>query len=203
MEYGDFIKSGIGAILGFLLAQFVNVARLIWDWWNRPKLVIEPVGQNCVLLGHGTEAGSGEIYDEEVYGFYVRNTGRRIATGVRVQLINIEYREHNWPKFADISEHAYDLALYKGAGRKSEDTEAVLVPEATVVIELARWREDYGTIFPAVSGLPDYYEEICALATEYRFTVVAFDDKAHFVRKILTVRYGSRHRANSMKATDA
>lgn len=200
MEYSDFIKSGIGAILGFLLAQFVNLASVIWEWWNRPKLVIEPVGENCVLLAHGTEAGKGEIYDEEIYGLYVRNTGRKIATAVRVQLIKIEYRERDWPKFADISEHAYDLALYKGAGRKSEDTEAVLVPGATVVIELAGWREDYHTIFPAVSGLPDYYEEICSLATEYRFTVVAFDDKAHFVRKVLTVSYRSKHR---MKSTDA
>lgn len=187
MDYSDLIRSGIGAILGFLLAQLVNLSKIIWDSWNRPKLAIEPVGDNCLLLSHSTEASSGERIKENIFGFEVRNIGRRIATGVRAQLIKIEYRNRDWPKFADISTHAYDLALYLGAGRKSQDTRAVLIPGASVTIELAGWREDYDAVFPAVSGLPDYYEEICAGATEYRFTVVAFDDTARFVRKILTV----------------
>lgn len=195
MEYGDLIKSGIGAILGFVLAQFVNFARIIYEWWNQPKLMIEPVGKNCVLLAHGAEAGNGQIYDEEIFGFYIRNIGRRIATGVRVQLIKIEYRERDWPDFAGISEHAYDLALYKGAAPRSEATETVLVPGASVVIELAGWREDQFAILPAVSGLPDYYEEICATATEYRFTVVAFDDRARFVQKVMTVNHTRKPRA--------
>ena len=190
MEYADLITSGIGAILGFLLAQLINVAKLMWDWWKRPRLVIESPGHNCQILSHGTEAGHGEIYDENIYGFYVRNVGRRIATGVRIQLIKIEYAEQSWPEFAKISGHAYDLALYKGAGRKSEDTETVLVPGASVLVKLAGWREDHDVVFPAVSELPDYYEEICVYATEYKFTVVAFDERARFVQKVLTVSLG-------------
>lgn len=187
MEYGDLIRSGIGAILGFLLAQLINVAKLAWDWWKRPRLDIEMPGGNCQILSHGTEVGRGDIRDEKIFGFYVRNTGRQIATGVRIQLIKIEYREKDWPEFADISDQAYSLALYRGAAHKSEDTETVLVPGASALVHLASWREDYDPIFPAVSGLPDYYEEICALAVEYRFTVVAFDDKVRYVRKVLTI----------------
>ncbi len=188
MEYGDLIRSGIGAILGFLLAQLINVARLLCEWWRRPRLVIELPHENCQILSHGAEVGPGEIRDEKIFGFYVRNVGRQIATGVRFQLIKIEYRKKDGPEFADISGHAYSLAVYKGAGRKSEDTETVLVPGSAALVELASWREDYDPIFPAVSGLPDYFEEICSLAVEYRFTVVAFDDKARYVRKVLTIK---------------
>lgn len=197
MEYTDLIKSGIGAFLGFLLAQLINVAKLVWDWRMQPRLVIESPGDNCEILSHGAEAGHGEIYDEKIYGFYVRNVGRRIATGVRIQLIKIEYAERSWPEFAEISEHAYDLALYKGAGRKSEDTEATLVPGAAVTVKLAGWREDYDPVFPAVSGLPDYYEEICGSATRYKFTVVAFDEREQFVQKVLTVTLGRGKPAKS------
>lgn len=188
MEYGDLIRSGIGAVIGFLLAQLINVARLIWEWWTRPRLVIELPHENCQILSHGAQVGRGKIYDEKIFGFYVRNEGQRIATGVRFQLVKIEYREKEWPEFADISDQAYELTLYMGAGRKSEDTETVLVPRAGALVELGGWREDHEAIFPSVVGLPDYYEEICAGATDFRFTVVAFDDKARFVRKVLTIK---------------
>lgn len=190
MEYADLFKSGIGGLVGFLAAQLVNFAKLICDWWMKPRLVIEWPDDSWRILSHGTEAGHGEIYDENIYGFYVRNVGRRIATRVRFQLIKIEYAEQSWPEFAEISAHAYDLALYKGAGRKSKDTETVLVPGASVTVKLAGWREDYDAVFPAVSGLPDYYEEICARATKYKFTVVAFDEREQFVQKVLTVTLG-------------
>jgi hypothetical protein len=160
MDYSDFIGSGIGAVLGFVLAQVINVARLVWTSWTRPRLAIELPHDNCEILSHGAEVGRGEIYDEKIFGFYVRNVGRRIATGVRFQLVKIEYREKEWPEFADISDQAYVLSLYKGAGRKSEDIETVLVPGAAALVELAGWREDHGAIFPAVSGLPDYYEDL-------------------------------------------
>jgi hypothetical protein len=187
MEYGDLIKSGIGAFIGFFLAQLVNLARLIWEWWNRPRLAIYEIGDNNILLSHTVEAANHEYYKEKRYGFYVRNAGRRAATGIRFQIIKIEYRGKEWPEFAVSSEHAYELALYGGQHVRSRDTETVLVPGATAVIDLAGWREDYDVIFPSVTGLPDYYEEICSGADEYRFTVVAFDDKARYVQKVITV----------------
>ena len=153
----------------------------------RPRLVIGSPNDRCLILSHFDQVGNDEFYEEKIYGFYVRNIGRRIATGVRVQLIKTEYRGRSWPEFAEISEHAYDLTIYKGAGRKSHDIETVLVPKAAILIRLAGWREDQDVVFPAVSGLPDYFEEICHGATEFRFTVVAFDDKARFVQEVLTV----------------
>lgn len=184
MDYDDIFKSGVGAVIGFALAQLVNVAKLCWERWTEPKLVIELANERCVLVSHGVEASHGQILDETIYGFYVRNTGRRIATGVRVQLIQIEHRGIKDKEFRTASEHAYDLAQYKG----TEGSKTVLVPGAVAVMELALWREDYWAVRPAVGELPDHYEEICGDSTEYKFTVVAFDDNARFVRKVLTVR---------------
>ena len=155
---------------------------------TRPQLAIELPNDNCQILSHGAEVGHGEIYDEKIYGFYVRNVGRSIATGVKIQLIKIEYSGKSSPEYSEISEHAYTLSLYKGSDVNSADTEAVLVPGASVLVKLAGWREDYDVLFPAVSGLPDYYEETCGGATKYRFTIVAFDDQKRFVRKVLQVR---------------
>ncbi len=190
MEYADFISSGIGAVLGFTLAQLVGLARLCWEGWTKPKLGIEQVGDNSVVLSHGAEVRQGEFYDEDVFGFYVRNSGRRIAAGVRFQLIQIKIRDEDWSEFKTITEQAYDLTLYHGADRMSEDRETVLVPGAAALVKLAGWREDYDAIFPAVNGLPDYYEEICSRAIEYQFVVVAFDNKARFDRKVLTIKCG-------------
>lgn len=154
MEYGDFIRSGIGAALGFFLAQLINVAKLARDWWNRPRLTIELAHENSQILSHAAQVGPSEFYDERIFGFYVRNLGRRIATGVRFQLIKIEYREKNWPVFADVSNQAYELALYKGAGRKSEDSVTVLVPTAGALVELAAWRETMTPYFPSYRVYP-------------------------------------------------
>jgi hypothetical protein len=101
-------------------------------------------------------------------------------------------------EFAEISGHAYDLTLYKGAGRGPGDSVTVLVPGASVVVWLASWREDTEVIFPAVSGLPDYYEAICNNATTYRFLVVAFDERARFVRKVLTINLNSQASAKGV-----
>ena len=187
MEAIDFFKSGVGAIIGFVLAQLVNVAKLIWDWWNRPVLLVKPAGDDCLLLSHTTEVSSGELCKEKIYGFFVRNLGRRVATGVRVQLLKAEHRPRGATAFETVSEHSYDLALHHGSIRKSTDTETVLIPGASVEIELAGWREDYDVVFPTVSGLPEYYEEICSGSVEYRFTVVAFDENANFAQRVLTI----------------
>ena len=78
-----YMDSGIGAAIGFALAQLINVARAIREWYTRPKLVIESCHENSVL--ETTEYHT-------VYGFSIRNAGRSIATGVRVQLLEIVAR---------------------------------------------------------------------------------------------------------------
>lgn len=196
MEFGDFIKSGIGAVIGFSLAQLVSAAKLFWDWWNQPKFEIKSRSAIWLLLSHTTETQGYECYDEDIYGFQLRNTGRGIATGVRIQLIKIEYYDEQRSKYIEVSEHAHDLSLYTSAGRQPDNTEIVLVPGANVDVQLASWREDYDVIFPSVSALPDYYEEICYSAPDYRFTVVAFDDKGHFVQEVLTLVYSKRRGAS-------
>jgi hypothetical protein len=112
MEFGDLIRPGVGAVVGFLLAQLVNVAVLVWRRRQRPRLVIELPDERSKVLAHSTEARQGEILREEIYGFYVRNVGRRLATGVRFQLIKIEHRRSERHLFSEISDHAFELTLY-------------------------------------------------------------------------------------------
>ncbi len=193
MDYSDLLKSALGAVIGFFLAQVVNLAKIAWDIYRRPRLVItHPDSKNWRVLMHDAQVGLGETYAEEIYAFYVCNVGRRIATGVRFQLIKIEYRGVNWLEFADASEQTCDLAVYTQASANRGAESITLVPGAKTLVHLASWREDYDVVFPAVATLPDYFEEICTGATEFRFTVVVFDDHARFTTAIVTIRTGSR-----------
>jgi hypothetical protein len=186
MEYGDLFKSGAGAVIGFALAQVVNIAKVSVEWVRRPKLKIETVGENHILLAHLAETEQ-EPMEEIVYGFYVHNVGRRIATNTRFQIIKIEIRGKNDSSFSVVCNAALDLSTYINPYRKGSK-EATVVPGATVQIELAGYRENYEVIFPATDSIPEYYEEACSGSFEYRFEVVAFAENASFVKKQVTVR---------------
>jgi hypothetical protein len=189
MDSADLFKAFGGATLGFILGQLVNVAKLVREWWVRPRFEIHGYGDDWHLLSHGVQAGNGEFYDEIIYGFEVTNKGRSTATGVRVQLIQIEVHEKG-EEYRVISRHASDLRLY--SERRTETTgNIVLIRGASIVVQLASWREDYHAdyhaIFPAVAGLPDYYEESCQTAFDYRFSVAVFDDKGSSAHKVITI----------------
>jgi len=62
-------------------------------------------------------------------------------------------------------------------------------------VHLGTWREDYSVIFPAVMVVPDYYEEICSSAVEYRFTVAAFDDHGRYTTAVASIIPGRRNSA--------
>ena len=180
MDYTKLIQPAIGAIIGFSLAQLVNLAGIVWNWWKRPKLVI----------GEIVSIPSDDPTDAFSYTFSVKNTGRSIATSVKFQLIKIEFQHNEKCGFKCISEHVFTLPLYKSESTK-EYTNAVLIPRANVDVHLA-WRPAYeemgmNIIFPAGRGLPDFYDTVCEGAEKYRFTVVAFDDKAHYAQKVLTI----------------
>lgn len=64
----------------------------------------------------------------------------------------------------------------------------MIVPGAAALVALAEWREDHDAVFPSVTGLPDYYEEMSAESVEFVFTVAAYDDKARYVTKALTIQ---------------
>tara|TARA_Y100001947_G_C10292649_1_gene283581 strand:- start:702 stop:989 length:288 start_codon:yes stop_codon:yes gene_type:complete len=95
LEGLDLAKSGFGAVLGFFLAQLVNLARVYRDERRKPKLAIEPDETPSLVLSHTKEISPWEPYREKVYGVVVRNTGRSIATGVHFQVIKIECRDRD------------------------------------------------------------------------------------------------------------
>ena len=173
-----FVESGIGAIIGFFLAQIVNMGKIIRDWYNRPKFVVESRQENWILE---------RAERHTVYGFFVRNKGRTIATGVRVQVVKILAR-HDGNKHYILSENAYDLLPYHQGRRESVSVPLTLFPGSSVDIHLAS-RNDYDNgayedvIYPSVSELPHLFEEIATGANEYIYTVVVFDDKANSSQK--------------------
>lgn len=184
------MESFLSAIVGFLLAQFLDVAKLTYNWWRRPKLVIEEVGDGSRLLSHSTQAGhAGELLDEVYYGFRVKNEGKRIALGVRCQMLKMEVRHTADSEFRTVFDAATELYTYSGAGQRHGSAEATVLPGSSVIFELAYWREDTDVVVPSSENLPDYLLESGSGAVEYRFTVVAFAGPDHG-QKVFTVTPG-------------
>lgn len=129
----------------------------------------------------------GERLEEEYYGFYVENRGRRIAEGVRFQILAIEYRTRKETTFSVASSSTFDLFTYTGADGARGSPSATIVPGALAQVALGWWRQDRNVVVPATNAALDYYEEILSDAVEYRFKVVAFDKK-RYVKSTLTVR---------------
>ncbi len=188
MEWSDFLKSGIGAVVGFLLGQVVNVAKLIAESINRPRLRIEPADSDCKILSHWAEIDQGQYVPEEAFGFHVRNGGRSLAQDVQFQLVKIEKRDPDESGFSVLSDHTYELATYTDATGRRGATKVTILPKAAVLVSLAWWRIDRDGLFPAIERLPDYYEESYSYGAEYRFTVAAFGSNARHVSKVLTIR---------------
>ena len=189
MDYSDLLKSGLGAIVGFLLAQFVDVANLIWKRVKRSKLKIELMASN-VIMAHTIMFSPTEEGREEVYAFVVRNVGKKIATGVRFQILNIQFRDKHLSEFADLSDVALTLKTYSDEQKQGREV-ITLVPKAAANIALARWRQDLGVVRPSAPTLFEYYDEMCANAVEYRFEVAVFDDSGDFATEHMTVVPGS------------
>ena len=169
-------------ILGALVAKTLP----IWKWLQRPRLQFE-VRYGLLQERERTEPFS---EDEEIYGFALRNTGKRVATGVRVQLTKIETRSGD-AEFSCISGHASDLG-FGGANAPSrpENTVTVLAPQATAVVKLGLWREPYGVIMPAVLT-PERFEEL--VVDEMQFTIVAVADEADAVSEVIRFLRRRRH----------
>jgi hypothetical protein len=76
-------------------------------------LVIEEPENGYRILSHSTQVDdSHELVKERMYGFIVRNVGRRIATGVRFQLLKAEYREEGG-EFNTVARHAFGLSIHE------------------------------------------------------------------------------------------
>jgi hypothetical protein len=193
MDYAAILQSGTGAIIGFTLAQAVNLAKLGIDWLRRPILRIDN-SDNCCILSDFVEVGSGELCQREMYAFSVTNRGKRIATHVRFQLIKLEYRgktsvkrEDDPQQFHVMVDYAASLPIYDHAFNERVE-ETTLVPGATALIKIAEWRDDYDVIWPAIHPMPQYFEESCQSAESYRFTVVVFADGADVAKRSLIIR---------------
>lgn len=181
----DILKSVLGAIVGFFLAQFVNLAQLVYNRFTRPRLSID--ASQTLILSHSTEINPGEYAKEELYGFTVGNTGRRIATGVEFQLLQVDVRYRKEDEFRTVVNHTFALSLYTSSSGERGATKVTLVPGSAVLVHLATGREDYDAIFPIVDGIPDYYEETCSEADGYRFTVATFGDDGEPATAVVTI----------------
>lgn len=187
----------IGAVIGFVLAQLVSGAKIARDWWSRPRLRIETLSSSHQVLAHSTQISQIGYVEERKFAFIVRNAGRSVAEAVQFQVLKIEIKERGAPDFADVFDGSLPLHLYRNADRDDGSLTATIVPRAGPIVSLASWREDYGVIFPETDCLPDYYEEICASAKEYRFSVVAFGKNAKYVTAQFVLDAAPRRRETS------
>lgn len=179
------IQSAAGAVIGFALAQVVNVAKVIINFLYAPKLRIKTT-QNCRLLDHHVEQGLGQRRHEIEFGFDVLNIGRRVATDVKCQLLKIEYQKRG-ENFRTAVDQTFPLFQYSSANNRSEAIMVTLIPKASATFHLASYQEDRHVIWPEIRQPLDYYEEACEGAISYWFTVVVFDKQNRFVTKVLTI----------------
>jgi hypothetical protein len=181
----NLIKPALGAVIGFVLAQLVNVGKLIWAQFTAPRLKIEYVRDDWEILSHTKQLALGEYAKEVQYGFRVRNVGRRIATGVRFQLLEMEVTDQENPFYVAVAPAA-NLTVYVSATHVGPE-HATIVPGASVLVSLATWteREDGEDFVPNIEHIPDYFEEATFAATKYRFRVVVFDESGRYASEAI------------------
>lgn len=180
-------SSAAGAVIGFLLAQVADLVRRLFAWWARPVLEFRLV-ENHVLLSHTAESEHGYL-QEVLFGFGVHNRGKSVATGVRCQILKISHRRDDESEFEEFPNSALNLCSFSGAGSVTGSDVVTVVPDATVVIGLAYWRQDIDVIRPLAANVFDYYDEITESSHVYRFEVVAFDDTGRYVTQRLSVEH--------------
>lgn len=187
----DLLKAGLGAVIGFGLAQAASLAKLLWRVLTSPQLTIKERGAAAAFLIHEAEISQGESAREEVYGFTVRNTGRAVATDVRFQLLRLDVRHRNAKGPNTLIADTLDLSRY-GGGSDDKPSALTLVPHAEVQVEVGRWREDWDCLRPSAPGAGEYYEESASGASEYMLKVATFDGKGHYATADLRISRSSR-----------
>lgn len=79
------VGAGI-ALFGFFIGQLIPFAKWVYSNHNRPRFVVDDKEQAELILREIDDDGGGEPYEHRVWGFTVRNAGKRTAYGVRAQL---------------------------------------------------------------------------------------------------------------------
>ena len=135
-----------------------------------------------------------------ISGFEVKNTGAAIATGVRFQIVGIQFSDKNGAYYDYLAQTALDLTVYRGAeGSESGPKEITLVPGAAASIALGWWREDTDVVRPCVPDSFDYYDEAAGGVRDYLFKVVAFDDSGQLATASVEIHFRKPRRAAEMK----
>jgi hypothetical protein len=148
--------SMLGGLTGFLLAQTVNLLALAKQWWRKPRLRIEAVGSDYILLDHKTQHSSGQDMRQMVCGFQVRNTGRTPAFNIQAYLLKIEIKDKPDDEFNEILLHTYTLPWANMRSEKHARDSLILLPNACATVRLAEWDEAHDILIPYTLGVIDY-----------------------------------------------
>lgn len=177
-------------LLGFALAQLVNVIALLFRCYTKPRLRIRTVGQDHVLLDYPEELASRDIVRKIIYGFQV-NYGRSVAHGVRAFIAKAEIRDKSDSEFRQFSSHTSTLPWH---GSGSDENPAVLIPGGSMTVRMTDWREDLFCVVPA-NSIAELYEEICGGVVQFRFTVAVVEDSGEHASGEFTINNPSVRRA--------
>ena len=184
-DSGRLISSGIGAIVGFLLAQIFNIGVLIYKYYRKPILTIEHSDTYTLLSQPDIsfwEEKVGEIY----YGFSVKNTGRSVSRSVCAYLEKIEIIESDG-KTQIVHNSMSKLRVYQGSQETNAPYEAVLPSKGRIYFLLAYTRTSDCAIFPKIDDTLDYYEDVCSDAETFTFHIIVFDERLKVKRETITL----------------
>ena len=175
------VAAAIAVIDGSVWAVELLIKR--WNQLNGLRLAIESVGENSVL----------DVTEKHtIYGFSVRNVGRKLTQNVRAQLVKVEGRGPSG-EYRTLLDQTFDLEPVGIEGDSS--TSVALVPGRTIKFRMASSKHDsgygpyYGVVYPSVLGLSERFEEFASDVGDFRYTVAAIADGERFASKALCVRY--------------
>lgn len=185
VNVNDLLKSGVGAVIGFSLAQVVNLARSIHEIYVRPQLRLS-APEFCIV--------GDPLYSEHgnppvrYYGFKVKNTGRRVATNVQFQIEAIERKPLHHSDYQLIDCASQQLFTFNPSKPKEKGADLItLPPGGAAVILMATWdRSD--TVFRPSGSIPRIELKECAGQQDYRLSVIAFEAGGRYTREKFWIR---------------
>jgi hypothetical protein len=185
----DLLKSGIGAIIGFVLAQVVNLVKIYLDYTRRPILTIVE-NENSVLLSHSEQDQSGVYVPHTYHGLGVRNDGRTPVKNLKCYILKIEIKKQNRDELALAFDSSTQIPSFEASYRtKSSAKDLILIPGAKHDFLFGIYRQEMESVlYPAIGYVPDYYENVCDSADYYVVTVVAMADNAEYVERKIIVK---------------
>jgi len=167
-HFVSIITPALGGIVGFILAQFVNIAKIVVLWWRRPRFAFDYVQPDMMILSDSEETEHGPV-GRNKYGFTIQNRGRTPAYESQVFLTGA-FSSADGKHFRPVINYAQCLP-WVDADEGKKYSPAIILPGTGLLVSLGEWSEMYDGIYFSTRSTPDYYEEAMNGARYLRVSV--------------------------------